>query len=157
MLRYVLLLSGLLFLTAVPTFAQTGGLRTKPIDFDNTIVLTLPDEGPAAWKRAGRLIAQRGYPIRFASPELLTLSTEVMGARKATPLGFTVAVNGHELHLRGFTSYTDIASYQTSSSAQLLLIEYMDSGNARGRQWQELEDVARLLGGTRQYTRVGID
>ncbi|NVO85059.1 hypothetical protein [Hymenobacter terrestris] len=134
-------------MTAVPTFAQTGGLRTKPIDFDNTIVLTLPDEGQAVWKRAGRLLAQRGYPVRFASPELLTLSTEPVGSYTQRLMGITFVVEGHELRLQGYYPSGE------NGASWLSVMEYTNGQGIRGRSWKELEEVAKLLGGTVHYTR----
>ncbi|MBT9395170.1 hypothetical protein KLP40_18525 [Hymenobacter sp. NST-14] len=155
-MRVVFLLT-LLLLLKLPALAQNAGLRPKPVSLDNTLVLTLPDEGQALWQRAGQLLAQRGYAIRYASPELLTLSTEVIAARSGPSLGITLTVVGHELQLRGYIDYTNIHGTQLSQSNSLMLIDYEEGNGRRARQWQELEDVARLLGGTRQYTRVGID
>ncbi|SET48889.1 hypothetical protein [Hymenobacter actinosclerus] len=147
MLRFIYLLAAGLLLSSAPAFSQTAGLRTQPIDFDNTLVVTLPDEGQAAWQRAGRLLAQRGYLIRFASPELLTLSTEPVSNFTARLMGVYLVVEGPELHLQGYIPAGD------NVINWLQIIEYSTGRGLSGRRWQELEEIARLLGGTVRYAR----
>ncbi len=154
-MRYPLLLAGLLLL-AGPALAQTAGprtppaeLRTQPTKDDDTIVLTLPDEGRALWQRAGQLLARRGYPIRYASPELLTLTTEAIVPRGTEKMGVVLAVQDHELRLQAY-----VPNGTTTFPVIWFFMVDQSNGNGReGRRWQELEEVARLLGGTRQYTR----
>lgn len=151
-MQTIILLAGLL-LAGAPVFAQTAELRLKPIDFDNTLVLTLPDEGRALWQRAGRLLAQRGYAIRYASPDLLTLSTEAVDTRGAVTLGMALVINGHELRLQGYNNRMVLSADKQAS--WLEVVSYETGNGQRARQWQELERVARLLGGTVQYARAG--
>ncbi|OWP63272.1 hypothetical protein CDA63_09605 [Hymenobacter amundsenii] len=149
------MLAGLLLL-GVPALAQTPEPRTPPAELraqpdkdDDTIVLTLPDEGRALWQRAGQLLARRGYPIRYASPELLTLTTEAIVPREANTMGLVLAVQGHELRLQAYTP-----NGSTTFPTVWFLMSNQSKGSGRdGHKWQELEEVARLLGGTRQYTR----
>ncbi|WP_019948119.1 hypothetical protein [Hymenobacter aerophilus] len=147
MLRSVLLLAVGLLLGGAPAFAQTAGLRTQPIDFDNTLVVTLPDEGQVAWQRAGRLLARRGYLVRFASPELLTISTEPVNNFAQHLMGVYLVVDGHELQLQGYIPAGD------NTINWLHVIEYDNGKGVSGRRWQELEEIARLLGGPVRYAR----
>ena len=144
-----LLLLAALALASPRAFAQQAEPHAQPTDNDDTIVLTLPDEGLAAWGRAGRLLAHRGYPIRYASPELLTLTTEPIFRRGTGTVGIVLLVEGHELRLQAY----GLISSEGSPAAEFRMT---DRGGVLGgvaRTWDELEAVARLLGGTVRYAR----
>ncbi|SDX64949.1 hypothetical protein [Hymenobacter psychrophilus] len=147
-MRYLPLLLVLLLLQ-LPALAQTDGRHAQPTDHDDTVILLLPDADRAAWQRVGRLLAQRGYPIRYASPELLTLTTEPIDVENIGVMGLLVVVEGHELRLQAYTPSSGSESARTWLNVQ-------DWGRWLGgtsRYWEEVEQVARLLGGTAQYTR----
>ena len=144
-----LLLLAALALASPRAFAQQAEPHAQPTDNDDAIVLTLPDEGRTAWERAGRLLARRGYPIRSASPELLTLTTEPIIHEQAGVMGITLVVEGHELRLQAYKP----ASSEASPAGSFRITDRGKLLGGVSRDWEELEAVAKLLGGTARYAR----
>lgn len=139
------LLLPLLLLAVGPAFAQLPALRATPEKNDDTIVLTLPDEGRVAWQRAAGVLAARGYSFRYSDADLLTISTDYIELESHDIIGLFVRVEGNRLLLRGrwLVNNTDAGSGEAVSLGGFL------SGSTS--KWAELEAVARELGGTAAY------
>lgn len=134
-----------LLLAGAPAFAQLPALHARPEKNDDTIVLTLPDEGRAVWQRAAGVLAARGYTFRYSDADLLTISTDYVRLESYDTIGLFVRVEGNRLLLRGrWLSDDDVTGNGYAISMGGFL-----SGS--GSKWAELEAAARELGGTPGY------
>ncbi|MFD2784045.1 hypothetical protein [Hymenobacter rubripertinctus] len=144
-----LLLLAALALAGPRTFAQLPALHAQPDKQDDTIVLTLPDEGRAAWQRAAGVLAARGYTFRYSDADLLTLSTDYIILERMGPIGVFVRVEGHQLLVR--------CRYLNSADDSISKAQAVRMGGLLGtsREWPELVAIARELGGTAAYYNSG--
>ena len=134
-----------LLLAVGPAFAQLPALHATPEKNDDTIVLTLPDEGRVAWQRAAGVLAARGYTFRYSDADLLTISTDYIGLESYDIIGLFVRVEGNRLLLRGRWL---VKSTDTGSGEAVSLGGFLSGSTSK---WAELEAVARELGGTAAY------
>lgn len=139
-----LLLLLLALAAAPPAFAQLPALHAQPERSDDTVVLTLPDEGRAAWQRAAAVLAARGYGLRHSDADLLTLTTDFTAIKHNNTLSIFVQVQGHQLLLRArcIGSGDSITGASTVRRGGLLGTSY---------ELPELEAIAQALGGTAAY------
>ncbi|MBT2557549.1 hypothetical protein J7E24_07110 [Hymenobacter sp. ISL-91] len=139
------LLLPLLLLAVAPAFAQLPALHAAPEKNDDTVVLTLPDEGRVAWQRAAGVLAARGYTFRYSDADLLTISTDYIELESYDIIGLFVRVEGNRLLLRGrwLVNSTDAGNGEAVSLGGFL--------SSSASKWAELEAVARELGGTAAY------
>lgn len=140
-----LLLLLLLALAGVPVFAQLPVLHAQPDKNDDTIVLTLPDEGREAWQRAAGVLAARGYTFRYSDADLLTLTTDFIDLKSTSNISVFVLVQGHQLLLRG--------RWLTAAKLPGDAVAVRRNGFLGGTssEWSELEVLAQQLGGTAAY------
>ncbi|OWP63271.1 hypothetical protein CDA63_09600 [Hymenobacter amundsenii] len=139
------LLPLLLALAGAPAFAQGPVPHAQPDKNDDTIVLTLPDEGDVAWQRAAAVLVARGYTFRYSDADLLALSTDYSEFTLTSNISIFVLVQGHRLLLRGrcLTGLTPPSNAQAIRRGGFL--------GGTSNDWTELEAVAQLLGGTAAY------
>lgn len=141
-----LLLPLLLLVLAGPAaLAQNFTPHPEPDKNDDTIVLTLPDEGHVAWQRAAGVLATRGYTFRYSDADLLALSTDPITIEGARTMFIFVQVQGHQLLLRGrwLGSNDQLGDAYATSRGGVL--------GGTSNDWTELEAIARQLGGTATY------
>ncbi|SDX64923.1 hypothetical protein [Hymenobacter psychrophilus] len=144
MLKKLLFLVLLLALGAAPAVAQLPALHAQPERSDDTVVLTLLDEGRAAWQRAAAVLAARGYSLGHSDADLLTLTTDFTAIKHNNVLAVFVQVQGHQLLLRArwIVFNEPISAARAVRRGGLLGTSY---------EWPELEAIAQALGGTAAY------
>ena len=135
----VLLLS---LLVALPFVSLA---QTVPAKGANTIAVMLPDSGIVAWKKTAQMLTMRGYGLKATDKDLLTLSTDGKPAGRAGEVVIRATVIGRTVMLGGNFN-TGIIN--TSGSR----ITYRGmQGSPFMSAWEELNDVAKALGGTLTY------
>lgn len=146
-----LLLVALLALARPAAFAQ-GAISgtTAPDKNDNTLVVELPEEGAAAWRRVARVLADRGYPFAHSDVHLLALTTAFNPISRTASLSVSALVRGHQLILRGRLE----AITTVGSPSQLVAVRRGAPLGGESEGWQELELIARELGGPVRYAQL---
>lgn len=143
------LLFACLFSLAMPARAQLlptpAGAHEVANHADDTILLVLPDEGEAAWRRAAQVLVAHGYTLAYSDGQLLALTTNFTNLEDAgTYLSLFVLVQGHQLTLRARSCVSPTPDKTLSAVTPKALF-------GTSRDWQLLEAVARDLGGTKYY------
>ena len=136
-----------LWLLSISVVAQNFPVapHATPQNADDTILLTLPNGGEAAWHRAAQVLVARGYTLAYSDAQLLTLNTDFTDIHGTSGyLSVFVFISGNQLTLRARSNATPIpnASFGIVRRGALLGVS---------RDWQELEAIARDLGGTAGY------
>lgn len=145
------LLALLLALTGPAALAQTTPAGTLSTDRkDNTLLVELPDEGEAAWRRVAQVLLDRGYPLAYSDVNLLSLTTAFNPLNSTNSLSVSAVVRGHQLTLRGRSEAASIVG----TPSQLTVVRRGAPMGGTRPDWQELEDIARVLGGTVRYTQL---
>lgn len=150
MKAHLLLLAALL-LSAPASFGQLSSrvsstlVLDKPFKGANTIIIALPDSGLAAWDKTSTTLAQQGFIMKASAPPL-TLATEPKVTVQAGNIAISAQVQGSNVLLRGTSS--------AANSASPAPIEYRGrKGKATLLAWDQLDAVAKALGGKMEYTR----
>ncbi|SDX64977.1 hypothetical protein [Hymenobacter psychrophilus] len=148
-----LLLVALLACTSPAVFAQKAIVgTTTPDKNDNTLVLELPEEGAAAWQRVARVLADRGYPFAHSDVNLLALTTAFNPISRTASLSVSALVRGHQLILRGRLEAITVVG----SPSQIVAVRRSAPLGGESEGWQELELIARELGGPVRYARLTV-
>ncbi|NVO31086.1 hypothetical protein [Hymenobacter lapidiphilus] len=146
-----ILLVAALALTGPAVFAQTTPAGNLTADKkDNTLVVELPQEGVAAWQRVAQVLTDRGYPFAHSDINLLVLTTAFNPISSTSSLSVSAVVRGHQLTLRGRSESVSVVGTQS----QLTTVRRSTSLAGVSEGWQELEAIARELGGTVRYSRL---
>ena len=129
-------------LVALPSVSLA---QTVPAKGANTVAVMLPDSGIVAWKKTAQVLTMRGYGMKATDKDLLTLSTDSKPAGRAGEVVIRATVIGRTVMLGGNFN-TGIIN--TSGSR----ITYRGmQGSPFMIAWEELNDVAKALGGTLTY------
>jgi len=145
-----LVLSAVLLFSAASSFGQVSVKTSaslvldKPFKGANTIIVALPDSGLVAWEKTAAALTANGYTVKSSDKRLLTLSTESKPTPQAGDVAVAAIVQGSKVLLTG----------TTGSSAAPAIIEYRGKKSGPALlPWEQLETVAKSLGGTTEYTR----